>query len=107
MARSGLDDATYIPPALMATPPVISMAMARKEFEEVMFAAVADVLAKTGVHPSQARRAAGAGAVWKGGRQAGAAWGAGSASAAPSGLLCLLPRSCSAVLLSNCQTDKP
>ena len=58
MARSGLGENTYLPPTLMATPAVISMALARQEFENVMFAAVADVLAKTGVHPSQARRAA-------------------------------------------------
>lgn len=53
--RAGLGDNTYLPPAVLSVPAEINMANARREFEVVMFEAVKDVLAKTGVHPRQVR----------------------------------------------------
>uniref|UniRef100_A0A0E0CHF5 3-ketoacyl-CoA synthase n=1 Tax=Oryza meridionalis TaxID=40149 RepID=A0A0E0CHF5_9ORYZ len=47
--RSGLGDDTYLPAAVLREPPNPSMAEARREAEAVMFGAVDDLLAKTGV----------------------------------------------------------
>lgn len=53
ITRSGLGDETYLPLAVRSRPPVISMENARKEAEMVLFGAVRDALAKTGLKPSQ------------------------------------------------------
>uniref|UniRef100_A0A0E0JX50 3-ketoacyl-CoA synthase n=1 Tax=Oryza punctata TaxID=4537 RepID=A0A0E0JX50_ORYPU len=47
--RSGLGDDTYLPAAVLRDPPNPCMAEARMEAEAVMFGAVDDLLAKTGV----------------------------------------------------------
>jgi 3-ketoacyl-CoA synthase len=56
LARSGLGQQTYLPPAVACSPPCPSMRTAREEFEQVMFTTVQDVLDKTGgpaaSHPS-------------------------------------------------------
>ena len=49
--RSGLGDATSLPPGILAQPPDISMARARAEAEEVIFQCVDSVLEKTGLKP--------------------------------------------------------
>ncbi|KQK04750.1 hypothetical protein BRADI_2g15720v3 [Brachypodium distachyon] len=49
--RSGLGDETYLPEAVLNVPPNPSMANARKEAEMVMFGALDDLFAKTGVKP--------------------------------------------------------
>lgn len=49
--RSGLGQSTYFPDALFNIPPNPCMREARKEAEEVMFGAVDQLLAKTGVKP--------------------------------------------------------
>ena len=51
MERSGLGQLTYMPDALFNIPPNPCMAEARKEVEAVVFGAVDQVLAKTGVKP--------------------------------------------------------
>lgn len=47
--RSGLGQKTYFPEAVLEVPPNLSMAAAREEAEMVMFGAIDDLLAKTGV----------------------------------------------------------
>ncbi|KAJ6805885.1 putative 3-ketoacyl-CoA synthase 11 [Iris pallida] len=49
LERSGLGQSTYFPEAVMRKPPNPCMAEARKEAEMVMFGAIDDLLAKTGV----------------------------------------------------------
>lgn len=49
MERSGLGQKTYLPEAVLRVPPNPCMAEARKEAEMVMFAAIDELLAKTGV----------------------------------------------------------
>ncbi|RWR88842.1 3-ketoacyl-CoA synthase 11 [Cinnamomum micranthum f. kanehirae] len=51
LERSGLGQLTYLPDALFNIPPNPCMAEARKEVEAVVFGAVDQVLAKTGVKP--------------------------------------------------------
>ncbi|MEW5317569.1 MAG: hypothetical protein WDW38_008855 [Sanguina aurantia] len=50
VARSGLGQETYLPPAIAANPACPTMVTAREEFETVMFSVVEDLLKKTGVH---------------------------------------------------------
>ncbi|CAH9145785.1 unnamed protein product [Cuscuta epithymum] len=50
LERSGLGEKTYFPEALLRLPPSPSMAEARKEAEMVMFGAIDELLAKTGVN---------------------------------------------------------
>ncbi|CAL0321106.1 unnamed protein product [Lupinus luteus] len=49
LERSGLGQKTYLPPSILRVPPNPNMAEARKEAEEVMFGAIDQLLAKTGV----------------------------------------------------------
>lgn len=49
LERSGLGKKTYLPEAVMRVPPNPCMAEARKEAEMVMFGAIDELLAKTGV----------------------------------------------------------
>ncbi|KAL5207916.1 hypothetical protein ABZP36_032351 [Zizania latifolia] len=49
LERSGLGEDTYLPPAMHRVPPNPCMAEARAEAETVMFGAIDDLLAKTGV----------------------------------------------------------
>lgn len=49
LERSGLGQSTYLPEAVMRVPPNPCMAEARKEAEMVMFGAVDELLAKTGM----------------------------------------------------------
>lgn len=49
LERSGLGQSTYLPEAVMNVPPNPCMAEARKEAEMVMFGAVDELLAKTGM----------------------------------------------------------
>ncbi|KAL8210295.1 hypothetical protein R6Q57_007027 [Mikania cordata] len=49
LERSGLGQKTYFPDAVLAVPPNPCMAEARKEAEMVMYGAIDDLLAKTGV----------------------------------------------------------
>ncbi|XP_031113518.1 3-ketoacyl-CoA synthase 20-like [Ipomoea triloba] len=49
LERSGLGEKTYFPEALLREPPNPCMGEARKEAEMVMFGAIDDLLAKTGV----------------------------------------------------------
>lgn len=51
LQRSGLGENTYLPPAVSQIPPNICMAEARKEAELVMFGAIDELLANTGVKP--------------------------------------------------------
>ncbi|XP_008796426.1 3-ketoacyl-CoA synthase 11-like [Phoenix dactylifera] len=51
LERSGLGDSTYLPDALLSSPPDPSMAEARKEAEAVMFGALDELFAKTNVKP--------------------------------------------------------
>ncbi|KAJ6822299.1 fatty acid elongase 1 [Iris pallida] len=51
MERSGLGDSTYLPEAVLRVPPNPCMAEARKEAELVMFGAIDELFAKTGVKP--------------------------------------------------------
>lgn len=51
MERSGLGDETYLPPAVLCTPPNPTMASARKEAEDVMFGVLDELFEKTGVNP--------------------------------------------------------
>uniref|UniRef100_A0A0D6R0S8 3-ketoacyl-CoA synthase n=1 Tax=Araucaria cunninghamii TaxID=56994 RepID=A0A0D6R0S8_ARACU len=49
--RSGLGDETYLPAAVLARPPHLCMREARLEAEAVMFGALDELFAKTGVKP--------------------------------------------------------
>lgn len=49
LERSGLGQKTYLPEAVLRVPPNPCMAEARKEAETVMFGAIDELLAKTGV----------------------------------------------------------
>ncbi|CAK9168511.1 unnamed protein product [Ilex paraguariensis] len=49
LERSGLGQKTYFPEAILQVPPNVCMAEARKEAEMVMFGAIDQLLAKTGV----------------------------------------------------------
>ncbi|KAF5466047.1 hypothetical protein F2P56_016005 [Juglans regia] len=49
LERSGLGQKTYLPEAILRVPPNPCMAEARKEAETVMFGAIDELLAKTGV----------------------------------------------------------
>lgn len=51
LERAGLGQDTYLPDAVMRVPPNPCMAEARKEAETVMFGAIDQLLAKTGVKP--------------------------------------------------------
>ncbi|EFJ14869.1 hypothetical protein SELMODRAFT_437285 [Selaginella moellendorffii] len=51
LERSGLGEDTYLPEAVMNVPPNPCMREARKEAEIVMFGAIDELLAKTGVKP--------------------------------------------------------
>ncbi|PWA77363.1 3-Oxoacyl-[acyl-carrier-protein (ACP)] synthase III C-terminal [Artemisia annua] len=51
LERSGLGQKTYFPEAVLQVPPNPCMAEARKEAEMVMYGAIDDLLAKTGVKP--------------------------------------------------------
>lgn len=51
--KSGLSEETFFPPGLHKDPPEFDMVWARQEAELVMFNAVADLLAKTGLKPRQ------------------------------------------------------
>lgn len=51
--KSALSEETFFPPGLHMEPPRADMALARHEAELVMFSAVADLLARTGLHPRQ------------------------------------------------------
>ncbi|KAJ3675610.1 hypothetical protein LUZ60_004652 [Juncus effusus] len=51
LERSGLGQDTYFPEAVLNVPPNPCMAEARKEAETVMFGAIDELLAKTGVKP--------------------------------------------------------
>ena len=51
LERSGLGEETVVPIAMHSIPPRPSMAAARKEAEEVMFGALDDLFATTGVKP--------------------------------------------------------
>ncbi|KAK4375241.1 hypothetical protein RND71_005918 [Anisodus tanguticus] len=51
LERFGLGESTYLPEAVLRVPPNPCMAEARKEAEIVMFGAIDDLLAKTGVKP--------------------------------------------------------
>ncbi|KAJ4762496.1 3-ketoacyl-CoA synthase [Rhynchospora pubera] len=51
LERSGLGQDTYFPEAVLNVPPNPCMAEARKEAEMVMFGAIDELLAKTGVKP--------------------------------------------------------
>ncbi|KAG6538076.1 hypothetical protein ZIOFF_003179 [Zingiber officinale] len=53
LERSGLGQETYFPEALLASSPRPCMEEARKEAEMVMFGAIDDLLAKTGVRPRE------------------------------------------------------
>ncbi|XP_039061357.1 3-ketoacyl-CoA synthase 1-like [Hibiscus syriacus] len=49
--RSGLGDETYFPRGITSTPPNLCMEEARAEAEAVMFGAIDELFAKTGVNP--------------------------------------------------------
>eukprot|EP01018_Ginkgo_biloba_P013009 Gb_10050 [translate_table: standard] len=49
--RSGLGDETYLPPGVLSKPPNLCMKEARLEAEAVMFGALDELFAKTGVRP--------------------------------------------------------
>ncbi|GLJ33344.1 hypothetical protein SUGI_0670800 [Cryptomeria japonica] len=51
LERSGLGEETYLPEAVLRIPPNPCMAEARKEAEMVMFGAIDELFAKTGVKP--------------------------------------------------------
>ncbi|CAM8917414.1 unnamed protein product [Rhodiola kirilowii] len=51
LERSGLGEETYLPDALHSIPPKPSMAAARAEAEQVMFSALDNLFANTGVKP--------------------------------------------------------
>ncbi|MBA0688823.1 hypothetical protein Goari_006589, partial [Gossypium aridum] len=51
--RSGLGDETYFPSGITSTPPNLCMEEARAEAETVMFGAVDELFAKTGVDPKE------------------------------------------------------
>ncbi|CAN0900297.1 3-ketoacyl-CoA synthase 11 [Linum grandiflorum] len=51
LERSGLGDSTYLPDAVLATPPNPCMQEARREAEAVMFGAIDELMTKSGVNP--------------------------------------------------------
>ncbi|KAL5225619.1 hypothetical protein ABZP36_012258 [Zizania latifolia] len=51
LGRSGLGDRTYVPQCCLYLPPSSGLAEARDEVEQVVFGAVGDLFAKTGVNP--------------------------------------------------------
>ncbi|XP_023735261.1 3-ketoacyl-CoA synthase 11 [Lactuca sativa] len=51
LERSGLGESTYLPKAILRIPPNTCMAEAKNEAELVMFGAIDELLAKTGVNP--------------------------------------------------------
>ncbi|KAG8094349.1 hypothetical protein GUJ93_ZPchr0012g19252 [Zizania palustris] len=51
LGRSGLGDRTYVPQCSLYLPPRSGLAEARDEAEQVVFGAVGDLFAKTGVNP--------------------------------------------------------
>ncbi|KAG6550585.1 hypothetical protein Mapa_007838 [Marchantia paleacea] len=51
--RSGLGDETYLPPAILASPPNPCMREAREEAAMVMFGALDDLFKQTGVKPKE------------------------------------------------------
>ncbi|KAM0917865.1 hypothetical protein ACQ4PT_009277 [Festuca glaucescens] len=51
LERSGLGDQTYVHPSLHYIPPRCYLSLGRDEAEQVIFAAVDDLLAKTGISP--------------------------------------------------------
>ncbi|CAH1435030.1 unnamed protein product [Lactuca virosa] len=51
LERSGLGESTYLPEAVLRIPPNPCMEEARKEAELVMFGAIDELLAKTGIKP--------------------------------------------------------
>ncbi|EMS47031.1 3-ketoacyl-CoA synthase 6 [Triticum urartu] len=51
LERSGLGDQTYLHPSLHNIPPRCSLSDSRDEAEQVIFAAIDDLLAKTGISP--------------------------------------------------------
>eukprot|EP00798_Chlamydomonas_sp_ICE-L_P027100 gene27102-2324_t len=53
LARSGLGQNTYLPPAVQCTPPCPSITKAREEFEDVMYTTIQDLLDKTGIQAKQ------------------------------------------------------
>lgn len=53
LARSGLGDETYLPPAIVCDPPTISMQAAREEAHMVLFECVEKALAKAKLEPRQ------------------------------------------------------
>lgn len=53
LRRSGLGGETYLPRGVASIPPNPSMANAREEAEEVMFGALEELFAKTGIKPKQ------------------------------------------------------
>ena len=52
MYRSGLGDETYVAPWLYSKPPHFDMEHARREFDAMCFAAVKELLNKSGVRPA-------------------------------------------------------
>ncbi|CAK0756185.1 hypothetical protein CVIRNUC_002434 [Coccomyxa viridis] len=53
VANGGLGQETYLPEAIIACPPNISLATARKEAEMVLFESVSEALRETNMHPRQ------------------------------------------------------
>ncbi|KAL1349424.1 hypothetical protein HN51_025928 [Arachis hypogaea] len=53
LQRSGLGEETYFPEAMHAIPPNPSMAAARQEAQQVMFGALDNLFANTGIKPKQ------------------------------------------------------
>uniref|UniRef100_A0A0E0E071 3-ketoacyl-CoA synthase n=1 Tax=Oryza meridionalis TaxID=40149 RepID=A0A0E0E071_9ORYZ len=53
MERSGLGERTYVPRGILYLPPRTGMEEAREEAEMVVFAAVGDLLARTGIRPEE------------------------------------------------------
>ncbi|MED6179678.1 Protein Nef [Stylosanthes scabra] len=53
LERSGLGEETYIPEAMHAIPPKLSMEAARQEAEQVMFGALDNLFANTAINPKQ------------------------------------------------------
>ncbi|KAL5223953.1 hypothetical protein ABZP36_010592 [Zizania latifolia] len=51
LGRSGLGDRTYVPQCSLYLPPSSGLAEACDEAEQIVFSAVSDLFAKTGVNP--------------------------------------------------------
>ena len=51
MERSGMGEETYLPPAVLANPPIATMKEARGEAEMVMFSTIDELFEKTKVRP--------------------------------------------------------